>query len=200
MQKSFEDLLRSLMSQTLEQEKGLLPLLHPILVEQYRTSLASSELGNLEEDIWAHLDRFRVPSSSHVISEVRKTVSSQRELTRSRQLGKHLKRMLKDLEVNIYLEPEGPYGEVELDDPETILSTTIKPSQKLEQGVISQWPEPTNWRAVLIRTLTNHYQRERIKMDMEAEQWSRSDLEDGLRQVIGQSLFEIDLLRRIHSI
>lgn len=193
MQKSFEGLLRSLLSQVLEQEKCLLTLLHPILVEQYQADLASSKLGNLEEDIWALLDRFRIPTSSRVISEVEKTVSSQRELTKNRQLGIHLKRMLKDLGVKLYLEPAGTYDEVEFDDPEIILSTMVKPSQKLEQGVMSQWPEPTNWREVLIVTLKNHYERERIKMDIEAKEWSRSDLEDGLRRVTGQSLFKMEL-------
>lgn len=185
MQKSFEGLLRSLISQILEQEKILFRLLYPILVGQYRTEIASSGLDSLEKDIWDLLDHFEVPYSSRVASEVRKTVTSQRALTESRQLGIHLKRMLKGLNAKLYLEPQGRSEEVDLDDIQTILSTVIEPE--------SGWPEPTNWVAVLVKTLQRHYRREKIRMDIQARPWSRESLDDGLRRLIGQSLFKMDL-------
>lgn len=193
MQKSFEGLLRSLVSQILEQERSLFPLLYPILVDQYRTRIVSSGLDNLEKDVWALVSQLELPSSSQLFSEVRKIVTSQRELTESRQLGIHLERMLNDSEINLDSQPPGPYDEFGLDDVEMILSSTIEPSRQAVQGKMSQWLDPTSSRALVNRTLQRHYRRERIKMDAEARNWSRENLEECLRQLVGQSLFEMDL-------
>lgn len=192
-QKSFEGLLRSLVSQILEQERSLLTLLYPILVDQYRSFVNSSGLGNLEEDIWAFVNQFEILSSSQILSQVEKIVTSQRELTDSRQLGTHLERMLRDFGVEVDLQPRGMYDDAGLDDIELILSTTIEPLAESVPGKTSQWLDPTNWRVFVNQTLQRQYQRQRIKMDIQAQNWSRRDLEECLRRFCGQSLFEMDL-------
>lgn len=184
MQKSFEGLLRSLVSQILEQESTLFPLLYPILTEHYRTLVASSALDNLETDIWAFLGRLRVPCSSRLINKVDKTICLQRELTRSRQLGLHLKRMLQELGVKLRSEGELPLGEDGYDDVPAILNTMMESESR---------PESTRWTPTLIGILKRHYQREKIRMDIQGGPWSREDLEDGLRRLVGQSLFKMDL-------
>lgn len=201
MQKSFEGLLRSLVSQILEQEKALFRLLYPILTERYRSSIASLGLQNLERDIWALLDHHGVPSSSHTIKRVENTVGMQIELTGKRRLGLHLKRMLEDLGVDLEqdngadLEPEYkiPLTKDNCDDVPTILNNMIRSESSQKRGAIYQWPGSTRSTSALIGTLKRHYQREKIRMDIQAGPWSREDLEDLLRRLIEQTLFKMDL-------
>lgn len=193
MQKSFEGLLRSLVSQILEQERGLFRLLYPIFTERYRAIISSSGLENLETDIWAVLDRHEVPSSSHVINKVQKTVGMQRELTQSRQLGLHLKHVLEDLGVSLHPEDKVPLAKDNLDDVPTILNNMINSDPNQKRRAIYQWPGLRRRAPTLIGILKRHYRREKIRMDIQAGKWSREDLEDVLRRLIGQSLFKMDL-------
>lgn len=193
MQKSFEGLLRSLVTQILEQESTLLPLLYPILTEHYRNLIASSALDNLEKDIWALLDRHGVPCSRNAIHNVQVTIALQRELTRSRQLGVHLEHMLKELGVKLRLEDEGTIGDNGHDDVSSILNTMMKSKSSQNQGTVYQWPASTRWTPTLIGILKRHYQREKIRMDIQKGPWTREDLEDGLNRLIGQSMFKMDL-------
>lgn len=193
MQKSFEGLLRSLVSQILEQESTLLGLLYPILTKHYRKLIASSALDNLENDIWALLDRHGVPCSFHVINEIERTIDLQRELTRSRQLGVHLKRVLKELGVKLRFEDEVTLGGNRHDDVSRILNTTMDLESSQNQETTHEWPGSTRWTPTLIGILKRHYQREKIRMDIQTGPWSREDLEDGLSRLIGQSLFKMDL-------
>lgn len=193
-QKSFEGLLRSLVSQLLEQEKTLFFLLYPILVDQYQMEIVVSNLGNFEKDIWDLLNHFEIPHSPRVIGQVEKIVSSQIALTESRQLGIHLKRMLMDLGVKPWLEPGEADYEVNLDVPEDIRKTEIHWIPNQEQHDESKpVVEPRNWAEVLTGTLQRHYKREEIKIGIQARKWSRQNLEDCLRRLIGQSLFKMDL-------
>lgn len=187
MQKSFEGLLRSLVSQILEKETTLFCLLYPILTEHYQTLIASLALDSLEKDLWALLDRLRVPCASRVIKMVEKTICIQRQLTQSRQLGSHLTRMLEDLGVELRLEDEVPLGNGGYDDVLAILDAMMESESSQKQGVSYQW---TLTPIVILR---RHYQREKIRMDIQGQPWSREDLEDGLSRLIGQSLFKMDL-------
>lgn len=193
VQKSFEGLLRSLVSQILEQEKTLFHLLYPILTEQYRTLIASLALDNLEKDIWALLHRLRIPCTSRVVNEVEKTIGLQRELTRSRQLGLHLKRLLKGLGVKLRSEDQLPLGQDDCDDVSAILNTMMESESTQKQGTIYQWPESTTWTPTPTGILRRHYQREKIRTDIQTGPWSKEDLEECLTCLIGQSLFKMDL-------
>lgn len=192
-QKSFEGLLRSLVSQILEQESSLLTLLYPILVDQYRSFINSSGLGNLEEDILAFVNRFETLSSSQIFSEVEKIVTSQKQLTESRQLGTHLERMLRDFDFELDLQSEEIYDEDGLDDIESILRPRKKSSEESVPGETSQGLDPTNWRVLVKNILQRQYRRQRMKKDIQARNWSRGELEECLRRFCGQSLFEMDL-------
>lgn len=193
MQKSFEGLLRSLVTQILEQERPLFRLLYPIFTERYRAHTASLGLDNLESDIWALLDHHRVPSSSHVINEIEKTVGMQVILTESRRLGSYLKRVLIDLGVGLHEKDTVPLANDSRDDVPAILNSMVDSESNQKRRAISQWPESTRGTCTLIRTLKRHYQREKIRMDIQAGRWSREDLEDVLRRLIGQTLFKMDV-------
>lgn len=197
MQKSFEGLLSSLVSQILEQTTSLIHLLYPILQDQYQAQVASSGLDSFEQDLWALLDHFEVPSSipcsSRIIIHVEKIVVSQWDLTKSRQFGTGLKRMLQDLGVKLDLQPGSLFGQVDLDNPEAILRTVTEPQQIPGQDTPSPWPESTKRTAHLIRTLKRHYRREKLRVDIQTGQWSRAELEGCLRALIGQSAFTMNL-------
>lgn len=193
LQKSFKGLLRSLVSQILEQEMTLSCLLYPILAEQYRTTIAPLDLDNLENDIWALLDHCGVPCSSRVTNDVEKTISLERELTKGRRLGLYLTRLLEDLEVKLGLQAEIPLENDGCDNIEAIMDTETESRSNQKQGVFYQRTGSTRWTPTLIGILKRHYRREKIKTRIQAQQWSRENLEDGLRRLIGQSLFKMDL-------
>ncbi|KAJ0108485.1 hypothetical protein J7T55_002089 [Diaporthe amygdali] len=188
MQKSFEGLLRSLVSQILEQEKTLLPLLYPILADQYQTLINSSRLDSLEADIWALLDRLKISWSSDVMREVAETVALQRELTQNRRLGMHLRRMLKDLGIKIQSRPIDPYEEAEFDDTDFILKAEVKQQPNQGTEADSQSPEPRNWLAILRRTLQRHYQ-----------QFIASFLQDLVQQPVDPSKHSSNRIRILFS-
>lgn len=193
IQKSFEGLLRSLVSQILEQESTLFCLLYPILAEQYRTHIAYLALDNLEKDIWALLDRSGLPLSPRLINKVDKTIALQRELTRSREIGQYLQRMLKELGANFRSDAEVPLEYDGCDNVSAIMDAMIEPESNQKQRAIYQGPGSMGWMPTLIGVLKRHYQRERIRMDIQAGPWSKEDLEDGLRRLVGQSLFKMNL-------
>lgn len=193
MQKSFEGLLSSLASQILDQTRSLVSLLYPILEDQYRARIASSGLGSLEKDIWALLDCCEVPCSSRLTIEVEKIVVSQWHLTKTRQFGTRLTRMLQDLGIKLDFNPRGQFGKVDLDDPDDIMSTATDPQPIQGQDDPPERPKSTRRTADVIRTLQRQYRREKLKMDIQTRQWSGAELEDCLRRLIGQSLFQMNL-------
>lgn len=197
LQKSFEGLLRSIVSQILEQDRLLLPLLYPLLVEKYRSLVTASRLDDLETDIWALLSHLGISRTSRVTSDVGRVVASQRQLTERRQLGKHLKRMLE--EFGVIFASESPENEVDL-DAANIMNASVNQWSELGERNLSEWPEPTSWRAVLTRTVNRHYQREKIKCNIEAQSWTRADLEEALQRIVGQSLFKLDLFLSLDAL
>lgn len=193
MQKSFEGLLSSLVSQILEQTESFVSLLYPILQDQYEAQLASLGLESLEKEIWVLLDHYKVRCSSNVSLEVERLVVSQWRLTKNHRFGTHLTRMVQDLGVKLDFSPEGPFGKVDLSDPKTIMSTATEPQRIPGQDTPSEWPKSTRCTADAIRLLQRHYRREKLRMDIQTRRWSRVELEDCLRRLIGQSVFTMDL-------
>lgn len=191
LQKSFEGLLRSLISQILEEQRLLLPLLYPMLAEKYQSRVTSSGLSDLETDIWSLLSHLGISRESCVVSDVGKIVASQRRLTQSRRLGEYLKRMLEGF--GISFTAKTPENEVDLDDAENIMRASVTLWSQLRGRDVTEWPEPTSWKAVLTRTITRHYRREKIKCDIESQSWAGADLEEALQKIVGQSLFKLDL-------
>lgn len=127
MQRSFEGLTRSLVSQILEQERSLLPLLdsilenqYPILANQYQTLIASARVNSLEEDIRALLHDLRILWSCDVMKKVEEIVALQREMTQNGRLGMHLRRTLKELGVKSNSRCEDPFEEVAFSDSKFI--------------------------------------------------------------------------------
>lgn len=198
LQKSFEGLLRSIVSQILEQDRLLLPLLYPILVEKYQSLVTFSGLEDLETDVWALLSHMGISRTSRVTSEVGSVVASQRQLTESRQLGKHLKRMLEFFGVTLAY--ENPENDVDLDDAENIMSASVNQWSELWGPDLTEWPQSTSWKAILAWIVNRHYWRERIKIHIEAQSWTKEDLEEALRRIIGQSLFKLDLFLSLDAL
>lgn len=198
VQKSFEGLLRSIVSRLLEQENKFFHLLHPILVQQYQTRVESAGLGNLEQDLWALLAHLAIPRNARVIGLVNETVARQREWTISHSLGQHLQSMLKKLGFCIQARPGQGDEKVGRDDVHKIMHAARvlnHPSHHADAvGGVSEWPKPTSWTAVLRRTVDRHFRREMIKVDIERGAWSRSHLEDALRRLVTQQLFKMDLV------
>lgn len=188
------------MSQILEQESTLFSLLYPIFTEHYRGLIASLALDNLEKDIWALLDRQGVPRSYRVINKAGTIIGLQRQLTRSQQLGSHLKCMLKELGIKIRSEDEVPLKKDGLHDITAILNTVMESELNQEQGGGDQWPGSTRWTPSANGILKRHYQREKIRMDVQKRHWSKEDLEDVLSQLVGQSLFKMDLFIFLDSL
>lgn len=191
VQKSFEGFLKSLLSQILEQEKSLSHLIHPILTDQYRTLIAAERLESLEEDIWALLDDLQIHKSSEVTRKVDEIVTSQIKITRTRRLGIHLRRMVKDFGVKVNSRSEDPYDEAEFDDSEFLSNLPIDQEPSEQEETLSQSSGSKTWVTVLSRILQRHYHRWEIKTGM---LWTRVSLEDCLRQLVGQSLFKMDLV------
>lgn len=194
VQKSFEGLLRSIVSRVLEQEKSLFPLLYPILVQQYRTRVESAALDNLEEDLYtllAHLGIPKTTCSSKLISE---TVARHIQFTNSRELDQQLQKILKKLGFRPRSKPGIADEEIGLDDMDEILKTVQHQTFHSTGPSDSEWPKPTSWKDALQRTVIRHYQRQRIKVDIETGSWSRSHLEDALRRLVTQQLCKMDLV------
>ncbi|KAG8163153.1 hypothetical protein KVR01_007631 [Diaporthe batatas] len=186
IQKSFEGLLRSLLSQILEQHESLSPLLHSILEDQYRSLIASEGLASFEEDVWDLLGRFGVSISSEVIQMVEEVVVVQVRMTENRRLGAHLMSRFRDIGVNMDSTFEGQ----PLEDYEIMSRAATSPGQYQRQVAKSQSSDPESWEAALGNTLKRHYRRQTLKAEMLC---SRASLEECFRRLIGQSLFKMDL-------
>lgn len=62
-----------------------------------------------------------------------------------------------------------------------------------EQEAPSQSSKTKNWLMILGRTLQRHYQREKVRTDIQVASWTRANVEECLRLLIGQPLFKMDL-------
>lgn len=189
VQRSFEGLLRSLVSQILGKENAFFPLLYPILEKQYQRGVDAMALDSLEGDIWTLLAHLKIPKTSRVTTDVASFLEKQRELTNSQVLGQHLQDMLESF--GLTLRPQPPQLSTDGDRGkfpngfERLNYINWKTSKEI--GV-----QPTSWGLILTPVLSRHSEREKIKLRVETEQWSRTHLEDALRRLLTQKLVKMD--------
>lgn len=173
-QRSFEGLLRSLVSQILEGDELLFPNVYPILEAQFRDRFESKHQHALENDIrnfFRNLlgkDNLKTPEANSCLREI---LNDQLKLTALRCLGEKLRQLL-----HICMR--------------TYKHHDIKICDDMEEVSVA---EPDFAEIQVILRL--HYGRvRRVKEDLERSEWTREHVHEALRRLISQNQFKLNLL------
>lgn len=174
VQKSFEGLLRSLVSQILEQEELLFPNLYPIFEPQFPVRFESQHKNSLRNDIRKIFgeESFR---TSRANSRLREIVDDQLKLTAQHRLGVQLKELLQIC--------MGTYGEYDFE-------FEIQDDLREISDLSPRFPLPK-----IQEVLRLHYHRvEQTKKEIISSVWTRDNLHDALRRLFSQDQFKMNIL------
>ncbi|CAG9947930.1 unnamed protein product [Clonostachys rosea f. rosea IK726] len=165
LQKSFEGLLRSLMSQILEKKSSLVAILYPILDRIYLERIQIDGLGDLRFDLHG-LFRLCGLGTGQGLEGFEGLIQRQDQIPTGKSM---------DIELQTLLERNG------VDVPNLKF--------RLDEVNDSLGGDLITWDGLLRR----HYRRQKIKSDIQTGQWSREDLEEALQRLITQRRSKLDI-------
>ncbi|VUC32091.1 unnamed protein product [Clonostachys rosea] len=175
LQKSFEGLLRSLVSQILEKKPSLVAILHPILDKLYLERIEIDDLGDLRSDLHELFRTCRL-DTDRGLDGLEGLIQRQDELSASKTMGTEIQDLLKRHGVNVaHLKPARRSDEV----GKFLVAAAV------DNGL----GDPTTLDGLLRR----QYQRQKIKSNIQTGRWSRESLEEALQRLITQTYSKLDI-------
>jgi cytidylate kinase len=222
VQRSFEGLLRSVLSQVMEEQPALRVLLGDVLDNVYRERIKIGRLGNLEADLVDLLkscgvqdiiaisekerrDLTRVPDAKEELRRVLSSVLGHRpalcgEIERELLTGtdKLLQRQVKDLEKVIDVFQKARLRDlpanVNLADIVRKWREKMGMELRVRRFLAARHIQPdVHMNRDIVVLAERHFARENIQQEIQRSEWTRRELEEALRGLLCQTIFDLDL-------
>jgi hypothetical protein len=176
LQKSFEGLLRSIISQVLEKDHRLFSLLSPILDDLYRSRLISSGLGYLRQDIADLIRAFRILPDRDPSCSFKEFLEHHGTWGKTEGSSRNMGAELRDILANNGIDP-GP------------IPIPVIPPKRLRLPNQDHTTENDLIKYVIHR----HDQRYQLMIATQTEPWTLERLEKALLRLVSQKQYQMRL-------
>ncbi|KAI1376505.1 hypothetical protein F4677DRAFT_459687 [Hypoxylon crocopeplum] len=185
-QKSFEGLLRSIISQLLEAEPLLFQVIRSMFDEEYHKRVNMKGLGSLQLDILGLTRSCKIEEDARLDHAIENVIRSEDLHTSPHQAAVNL-----DSKLHLLIKSR------EVQSHRTAVNHQLLPEPANQQDLQRQEQEQS-FADTIDENIKKIVQRQQSRINIQTaiqnEEWSRSRLEDALLRICSQSLLDLDLI------